>query len=63
MIYPTVKVEFKEYSDFVCSLEYYNNAGKFSGICKELNVPFKVVKKVHHILLDAQHYPLQEWCG
>lgn len=61
MKYPAVRIEFKDFPDFVCEKQYYDNAGGFSGMCRELHVPFKAVKKVHHELLSSNQFPTKEW--
>jgi hypothetical protein len=58
---PAVKIEFKELPDFICEKEYWDDHGGYAGVMRELNQPFKAVKKVHHILLYPHQFPENEW--
>jgi hypothetical protein len=59
----TVKIEFHHLPDFILSKEEYDKQGKFNGFCKENCINKSDVKKVHHIQLEENKYPTQEWEG
>lgn len=60
---PTVKVEFHDLPDFILEEKEYKKFGGIMKFCSANSIQLKDIKKVHHLLMRSQDYPIREWEG
>jgi hypothetical protein len=58
---PAVIFEFHNWSNLWMTEEQYNGEGGYNGLKRSLCIPVGELKKVHHLLLNPQDFPKNDW--